>query len=179
MKKGEQMTVWTHFWDMNSGGGRKEDWHHIFVEAPEEEAKGIFYARFGHNPERVTCTCCGGDYSISEGTLADLTGYHRHLRYASPLHKGQWREASLEERQEANRVARYFEPDEEIPEGWEVTDTFATRERPPLAFDAFLADPHFNDFGRRDTVLLISATDIKPEERDAPAPPAQGYVWVD
>lgn len=70
--------MWTQFWDMHSGGGLKEKWHFIYIEAPEEEAKVIFYNRFGHNPERVTCTCCGDDYAIEEGEyLEKLTSYHR------------------------------------------------------------------------------------------------------
>ena len=74
-------TLWTHFWDMHSGGGTKEKWQHIFIHAPETEAKIIFYNRFGHNPDRVSCTCCGPDYSISEGALKELTKYHRSGRY--------------------------------------------------------------------------------------------------
>lgn len=58
--------MWTHFWDMHSGGSQKEDFAHCFIEAPEDEACQIFYNRFGHNPHRITCTCCGGDYSITE-----------------------------------------------------------------------------------------------------------------
>lgn len=58
--------MWTKFMDMYSGGGKKEKWEYIYIEASEVEAKIIFYNRFGHNPERVTCTCCGKDYSISE-----------------------------------------------------------------------------------------------------------------
>ena len=74
--------MWTMFWDMHSGGGLKERWSHIYIEAPEEEAKVIFYNRFGHNPERVTCTCCGEDYSISEDeSLEQLSGYQRGCKY--------------------------------------------------------------------------------------------------
>ena len=70
--------MWTHFWDMHSGGGSKEQWQHIFIEAPENEAISIFYSRFGHNPYRVSCTCCGCDYSIDTAeSLDQLTGYHR------------------------------------------------------------------------------------------------------
>lgn len=58
--------MWTRFYDMHSGGGAKEKWGIIYIEAPEQEAKVVFYNRFGHNPDRVTCTCCGNDYSISE-----------------------------------------------------------------------------------------------------------------
>lgn len=74
--------TWTHFYDMNSGGGRKEDQAHIFIEAPEDEAVSVFYRRFRHNPHRVTCTCCGPDYSISEHEdLAQATGYERNCEY--------------------------------------------------------------------------------------------------
>lgn len=73
-----EKTKWTTFWDMHSGGSQKEKWPLIFIEAPKNEAKIIFYSRFGHNPERVTCTCCGDDYSISEeNSLEQATGYHR------------------------------------------------------------------------------------------------------
>lgn len=70
--------MWTHFWDMHSGGDQKLDWAHIFIEAPEDEAKVIFYNRFHRNPERVTCTCCGEDYAISESpTLEEAASYVR------------------------------------------------------------------------------------------------------
>ena len=79
--------MWTQFWDMHSGGETKEQWSQIFIEAPEDEAKIIFYNRFGHNPERVTCTCCGEDYSISEyETLAEATAYHRNCAYDGDGH---------------------------------------------------------------------------------------------
>lgn len=68
---------------MHSGGGTKEaPYEIIYIEADEEQAKVIFYNRFKHNPERVTCTCCGGDYSISsEESLEQLTAFHRELKY--------------------------------------------------------------------------------------------------
>lgn len=71
--------AWTQFWDMSSGGGQKEPWHYIYIEAPEDEAKRVFFAKFGHDPQRVSCTCCGEDYSISESeTLEEATEYHRN-----------------------------------------------------------------------------------------------------
>ena len=74
--------MWTQFMDMHSGGGSKEGWEYIYIEAPKEEAKVIFYNRFDHNPERVTCTCCGDDYSISESnTLEKATAYERGCRW--------------------------------------------------------------------------------------------------
>ena len=70
--------MWTHFWDMHSGGSGKEKQEHIFIEAPSAEAQVIFYNRFGHNPNRVTCTCCGEDYAIDEGkSLIRMTSFHR------------------------------------------------------------------------------------------------------
>jgi len=76
-------TKWTHFFDMHSGGRAKEEpYEHIYIQAPIEEAKLIFYNRFGHNPERVTCTCCGEDYSISESDLLEqVTGYERGCKF--------------------------------------------------------------------------------------------------
>ena len=71
---------WIHFWDMHSGGGVKQKpYKHIYIEATsQDEAEVIFYKRFKHNPNRVTCTCCGSDYSVSEyDTLEAATEYQR------------------------------------------------------------------------------------------------------
>lgn len=62
----------TKFEDMHSGGGAKEKWETIVIEAPQTEAEVIFQNRFGHNPNRVTCTCCGSDYSIQEYDSKEL-----------------------------------------------------------------------------------------------------------
>lgn len=72
--------IWVDFHDMHSGGDQKEDWGHIYIECDSiEQAKIIFYNVFDHNPDRVTCTCCGNDYIInSKPDLAQLTGYERH-----------------------------------------------------------------------------------------------------
>ncbi len=71
--------MWTKFWDMHSGGGLKEDpIQFIFIEAPADEAVVVFYNRFKHNPYRVTCSCCGEDYSVScHETLLQASGFHR------------------------------------------------------------------------------------------------------
>lgn len=70
--------MWTRFMDMHSGGGSKEDHEYIYIEAPESEARVIFYNRFGHNADRVSCTCCGSDYSVTDGAdLARLTAFDR------------------------------------------------------------------------------------------------------
>ena len=77
--------MWTKFLDMHSGGGMKEaPYESIYIEAPPEEAKVIFYNRFGHNPERVTCACCGDDYSIgTEESFEQLTAYHRNCNWVT------------------------------------------------------------------------------------------------
>ena len=77
--------TWTRFMDMNSGGGQKEEWKYIYIEAAEIMAVTIFYNRFGHNPSRVTCTCCGADYSITEEeSLGLLTFSERGADYEDP-----------------------------------------------------------------------------------------------
>lgn len=77
------MSKVTQFWDMHSGGGTKvPPYEKIYIEAPEEEAIRVFYARFGRNPNRVTCTCCGRDYAIEEcDDIAQATAFHRNCDY--------------------------------------------------------------------------------------------------
>jgi len=87
--------MFTRFMDMCSGGSQKEKWEKIYIEAPWQEAKTIFYNRFNHNPERVTCTCCGEDYSISErNTIEEATDYDRRNIWSS---NGKLPELSIEE----------------------------------------------------------------------------------
>ena len=74
--------MWTQFMDMHSGGGQKLKWAYIYIEAPEKEAEIIFQNRLGRNPHRVTCTCCGSDYSITEDkTLKRATAYERGCQW--------------------------------------------------------------------------------------------------
>ncbi len=137
-------TKWTQFWDMHSGGGTKEaPYDKIYIEASEDEAIRIFYNRFGHNPQRVTCTCCGEDYSISESdSLAQATGYHRNCDWP----KGE--EGYTEE-------ARTSEYSDHV---WKHIT--------------------LEDYLKKETVLVIYADDIEPEERKGDVP-NQGYVWMD
>lgn len=83
------MKPWTLFWDMHSGGGCKESpYEMIYIQAPEEEAAIIFYNRFGHNPYRISCTCCGQDYSVSESpTIEAVSGYHRGCEWVNDQSK--------------------------------------------------------------------------------------------
>lgn len=80
--------MWTRFMDMHSGGYQKLDQQYIYIEASRDEAELVFQNRFSRNPHRVTCTCCGSDYGISESEdLAQLTAYDRHCRYDEELEK--------------------------------------------------------------------------------------------
>lgn len=74
---------YARFWDMHSGGGCKEPpYEMIIIEADsQKQAEIIFYNRFGHNHNRITCTCCGEDYAVDfEEDIAQLTGYHRKCK---------------------------------------------------------------------------------------------------
>jgi hypothetical protein len=74
--------MWTHFWDMHSGGKIKTAWAHIYIEAPIEQARGIFYQMFGRNPDYISCSCCGSDFSVSESdTIDQATEYQRGYRH--------------------------------------------------------------------------------------------------
>lgn len=98
--------MWTQFMDMHSGGDIKEPpYNYIYIQASEEEAKVIFYNRFGHNPEDIACDCCGENYSISEGeNIEQVTGYERGCEYVYISASGKeittadWRKLNIEER---------------------------------------------------------------------------------
>ena len=160
------MTDWTLFWDMSSGGSTKEHpYEHIYIEAPKDEAKVIFYNRFGHNPERVSCTCCGEDYSISSGeSLAQLSGYHRSCR-------------ALETPRDSE-TGRYLQPDD--PE-YRKHFYLEEGEKPPKGYEISEA-PRFGKYEtlaqyiERQDVFVIRESDIKANEHKGEVP-KQGYVW--
>ena len=143
---------------MHSGGGTKEKWERIYIEAPEQEACIIFYNRFGHSPHRVSCTCCGDDYSINSGQLSQITGYERnchfvttgyveepaHIDHRRLLKKGNMEEYALRVKEDGR--------------------------------SAYIPLPDFIKNSK--DALFIFADDIKPEERIGDVP-QQGYVWLD
>jgi hypothetical protein len=156
--------VWTRFMDMHSGGGCKEPpYEKILIEAPESEARVIFYNRFGHNPDRVTCTCCGNDYSIDQSDdLAQATGFDRNCEYA------------------------YFDADgNEVPESnaWKsgvgmingATAKYVERVNTKYTYRCNYVS--LDEYLARKDVLVIRATDIKEEERVGEVP-VQGYVYI-
>ncbi len=96
--------MWTQFYDMHSGGGLKESpYARIYIEAPEAEASVIFYNRFHHSPYRVSCTCCGEDYSVSESeTLEQASAPERNCKWSDAEKK--W----LEEEDKSRSWAKYL-----------------------------------------------------------------------
>jgi hypothetical protein len=155
-----QMT-WTHFHDMHSGGGQKLDWGHIFIEAPKAEAEIIFQNRFKRNPNRVTCTCCGPDYSISEDeTLEQATAYERGCAYV-------YRDADGNEIDER--------------EGWipgkghakGVTAKYEERGGGRFQFRTYQP---LEDYLAAEKVKVIRAKEIRPKDREGELH-EEGYVW--
>lgn len=153
--------------DMHSGGGCKEEpYEYIYIEASEDEAVIIFFNRFGHNPNRVSCTCCGEDYSIrSHDDLLQLTGFDRGCR-------------SLETPRDENglylnddpviKKHLYLEKDESPPENYEIDSRFsALREYQTL-----------DDYKKCDGILFVPASEIKSEEQRGEVA-EQGYVWME
>jgi hypothetical protein len=144
---------WTRFMDMHSGGGSKEKWEYIYIEAPQDEAEIIFYNKFGHNPNRVTCTCCGNDYSISEGeNLAQLTAYERNCEWDD-------RKKKYIEEQEQNKVR--------------IRKTCKTK--PEDKWGLYIP---LSEYLKNANIKIIDKSQIKPEECLGSLP-QQGYVWCD
>lgn len=155
--------MWTQFWDMHSGGGCKEPpYEKIYIEAPEDEAAVIFYNRFGHNPHRVTCTCCGNDYSLDEDeSLEQLTAYHRDCDFA-------YFNATGDEvpQSEAWRPGKGHLPG--------CSSRYVERQKS----GSYAKYRTLEEYERDGSVLIIREADIKPEERKGSIP-NQGYVWVE
>jgi hypothetical protein len=154
--------------DMHSGGRTKEPpYQHIYIEAPQAEAEVIFYNRFKHNPNRVTCTCCGADYSIGDGeSLEELTGFDR------------------------NCESGYILPDGRILKGKAAQEYWYSvpREERQLLAHTYFEEPRtrkyggayssMNDYFKREDVLRIDAQHINPQERHGSLP-RQGYFYID
>lgn len=155
--------MWTHFMDMHSGGSTKvKPYQHIFIEAPEAEAKVVFYNRFKRNPERVTCTCCGEDYSIREyADLAQATAYERGCDYT-------YIDSDGAEKTEDDWYALPRERRDEL------TGRYLERKARRFAYREYVA---LEDYMKRDDVLFIPASHIEPQDKRGDVP-QEGFVWV-
>lgn len=131
--------MWTKFMDMHSGGGLKNKYEHIFIEADNEEvAINIFQNKYS-DPNNITCSCCGEDYSVStEKTFALASAYERNNVWINKT------EPSGEKR------GKYHDgPVETIPEGWasryigSVEDTW-------ISIDDYLLSKEIKVIGNND-----------------------------
>jgi len=118
--------------------------------------------------QRVSCTCCGEDYSISSAEdFAQISGYHRgcqtlvHKTYRSGQNKGLVKPIP-------KSMQRYYEEREKPPKGWE----FDTKRIFNNKYKTVLA------YKRQKDVLVLSRHKIKSSER-AGEVPNEGYVWVE
>lgn len=163
--------------DMHSGGSLKEKQQYIFIEAPENEAKVIFYNRFGHNPERVSCTCCGEDYSISEyDSLEQATAYYRHCEYAYINKKSGKRIPGAQGFISGKGVKRGYEGryvEEQRQSNLKIRKDCNTPEK-----DKWGVYIPLSKFIKQKDVLVIHAENIRPKERTGEVP-RQGYVYVE
>jgi hypothetical protein len=160
--------MWTRFMDMHSGGGCKEPpYEYIYIEAPQAEAELVFYNRFGHNPNRVSCTCCGDDYTITEDeSLANITGYDRGCESGYVLPSG---EEIFGEKSDGFWYALPRERSHELK-----PVHFERKSSRKWAGEYVTLEQYFT----RENVLKIPATEIKPEERVGKLP-HQGYFYID
>ncbi len=150
---------WTLFWDMHSGGGQKEDAALIIIQAPKNEARVIFYNRFGHSADRVTCTCCGEDYVVNqEDILGQLVGFHLnwHWQDATGQDKGSYVEEPCHGKWDTQRGKNF------------------------CTLVDWLTDPEhiINNAGGKGNCWIILRNEIKVRETIGRVP-RQGYVWVD
>jgi len=149
--------------DMHSGGGSKEKWEYIYIEAPKKDAVTIFYNMFGHNPNRVTCTCCGEDYSITESeTLEQATGYERGCAYAY-----------------FNKEGAEIPQDEAWIGGKGMVDGCYSKYVERRDVTKYSKDyVTLEEYLKKSDVRVIYADEILPQHRTGSVP-KQGYVWVD
>lgn len=156
--------MWTRFMDMHSGGGQKLKWAYIYIEAAEEEARSVFYAKFGRNPARVTCTCCGEDYvTSSEESLQQLTAYDRKCCYVYENAAGKrivWSDY-VNHADKKTFKGRWIE--------FQGTDALrqTPSSEPAMSLEEYFA---------QESVLKVPAAEISDEERKADVP-EEGFVW--
>lgn len=73
--------MWTYFYDLHSGGFQKLAYQLIVIEASKPRAMRLFRRWFGRNPENVTCSCCGEDYSVDECENAEDALEHYFMKH--------------------------------------------------------------------------------------------------
>ena len=169
--------TWTQFMDMHSGGGQKLDWAHIFIEATEKEARVIFYNRFGRNPDRITCTCCGNDYSVNEekGDLSQATGYERNCDDVFFNKEG--KEIPKEEAKWVSGKGYINGVYEGYVERTRKSNLDIRKSCNTKKNDKWGLHQTMKEFEARKDILIIRKEEIKPKERNGSVPD-EGFMWI-
>ncbi len=167
--------VYTQFMDMHSGGGQKLKWKYIYIEASLKEAKIIFQNKFKRNPERVTCTCCGGDYSISESKdLEQASAYERRCKYQHFDKEGNEIDkdkAWISGKGFVNECyAKYIEKEDRE----EIDDM--KKKYPDSDWEEYKKYIPLKDYKKKKDILVITKKIIKAEWRKGELK-EEGYVW--
>ena len=174
--------MWTHFYDMHSGGGTKEPpYEHIFIEADRDEAVSVFYSAFSHSPERISCTCCGEDYAIyTEESLDQLTGYHRGCETADFFKdeddEGHLQRLTKKESAETKwtRVGEDYSYVHQ-PSGRKVFTKYVEEKDKSRSYAKYMT---LEDYLSREDVRVITAEDIEYHGYDRKAEvPQEGWTW--
>lgn len=73
----------TRFMDMHSGGHLKTPYTHIYIDEPLGEAVRTFRDLFRHDPDNITCKCCGKDFFYEEySSLEEATAHDRECLWS-------------------------------------------------------------------------------------------------
>lgn len=177
MEKKEEKSMWTQFMDMYSGGGSKLEWNYIYIEAPIDKAKIIFQNKFGRNPEKVTCTCCGADYSINESeSLEQATGYERNCRYAYFDKEG--KEVHKDIAWVSGRGLLKGLTEKYIEESDNIKIKEMTEKYPDNDWEEYYKYLTLQEYKEKKNILIISKNEIKKNEYVGRLK-KEGYVWID
>lgn len=163
--------TWTQFRDMHSGGDTKcLPYENIFIQAPEKEAVSVFYSRFKRSPKRVTCTCCGQDFSILEyPSLKQATGFERNC---TPLETPRDPITGRFNNDDPILIANYYlDPGEEPPVGYSLAGGW-----PYSSYRLGRQWQSLEEYIIRPDVFVLTADDISEHERHLHVP-EEGYVW--
>jgi len=101
----------TRFMDMHSGGHLKTPYTHIYIDEPLGEAIKTFKELFKHDPDNVTCKCCGEDFVYEEySSIEEATAYDRECKWTGKKYDLKSTEISVDDYLKNNKVLFVCEP---------------------------------------------------------------------
>ena len=99
----------TRFMDMHSGGHQKTPYTHIYIKESLDKAIKTFKEIFERDPDNVTCTCCGEDFTYEEyDSLEEATAYDRGGKWM-PNSKGEYEQVAAD-----ITVEEYFKANKDV-----------------------------------------------------------------